>query len=94
MSVLVEKTVLMDESAIRRALTRISHEILEKNKGMDDIVLVGMGREVRYCSEAAASRLIHMAIVDVIYTGLAMQMPERYQENLEKMRAAIAEKRL
>ena len=42
MSVLVEKTVLMDESAIRRALTRISHEILEKNKGMDDIVLVGI----------------------------------------------------
>lgn len=59
-----------------------------------DIALVGMGREVRYCSEAAASRLIHMAIVDVLYTGLAMKMPERYQDNLEKMRAAIAEKRL
>ena len=42
MSVHVEKTVLMDESAIRRALTRISHEILQKHKGMDDIVLVGI----------------------------------------------------
>ena len=59
-----------------------------------DIVLVGMGREVRYCSEAAASRLIHMAIVDVLYTGLALRLPERYQTNLERMRAAIAEKRL
>lgn len=70
-----------------------SHATSELAKA-SDIVLVGMGREVRYCSEAAASRLIHMAIVDVLYTGLAMQMPERYQENLEKMRAAIAEKRL
>ena len=59
-----------------------------------DIVLVGMGREVHYCSEAAASRLIHMAIVDVLYTGLALQLPVRYQANLDKMRAAIAEKRL
>ena len=30
-----EKLVIMDETAIRRALTRIAHEILEKNKGVD-----------------------------------------------------------
>ena len=42
MPVLIDKTVLMDASGIRRALTRISHEILEKNKGMEDIVLVGI----------------------------------------------------
>lgn len=42
MPVLIDKTVLMDASGIRRALTRISHEILEKNKGMKDIVLVGI----------------------------------------------------
>ena len=42
MPVMIEKTVLMDAAAIRRALTRISHEILEKNKGMDDVVLVGI----------------------------------------------------
>ena len=42
MAVLIEKTVLMDAAAIRRALTRISHEILEHNKGMEDIVLVGI----------------------------------------------------
>ena len=37
-----DKTVLMDSECIRRALTRISHEILEKNKGVDNIVLVGI----------------------------------------------------
>jgi pyrimidine operon attenuation protein/uracil phosphoribosyltransferase len=39
---MVEKTVLMDSKAISRALTRISHEILEKNRGIDDVILVGI----------------------------------------------------
>lgn len=42
MSTMVEKTVLMDSKAISRALTRISHEILEKNRGIDDVILVGI----------------------------------------------------
>ena len=42
MATLVDKTVLMDEDAIRRALTRISHEIVERNKGTTGIVLVGI----------------------------------------------------
>ena len=33
---------LMDETAINRALTRISHEILEANKGAKELVLVGV----------------------------------------------------
>ncbi len=37
-----EKTILMDEAAETRALFRISHEILEKNKGASDIVLIGI----------------------------------------------------
>ena len=37
-----EKLVIMDEIAIRRALTRIAHEILEKNKGVEDLVLAGI----------------------------------------------------
>lgn len=37
-----KKTVLLDESAISRALTRIAHEILERNKGGDDLILVGI----------------------------------------------------
>ena len=37
-----EKAQLMDEKAIGRAITRISHEIIERNKGIEDIVLVGI----------------------------------------------------
>ena len=36
------KTVLFDAVAIDRALSRISHEIVEKNNGVSDIVLVGV----------------------------------------------------
>lgn len=38
------KATLLDENAIRRSLIRISHEIIEKNKGVEDIVLVGIKR--------------------------------------------------
>nr|WP_028307425.1 bifunctional pyr operon transcriptional regulator/uracil phosphoribosyltransferase PyrR [Desulfitibacter alkalitolerans] len=36
------KTVIMDENKIRRSLTRIAHEIIEKNKGTQDLVLIGI----------------------------------------------------
>ena len=35
-------TRLMDEPEIRRATTRIAHEILERNKGAEGLVLVGI----------------------------------------------------
>ena len=34
--------VVMDADRISRALTRIAHEIVERNKGVDDIALVGV----------------------------------------------------
>lgn len=34
--------VVLDESQISRSLTRMSHEILERNKGTEDIVLLGI----------------------------------------------------
>ena len=34
----------MDEAALGRALMRISHEITEKNRGVDNVVLVGIRR--------------------------------------------------
>ena len=37
-----EKTLLMDEKAIGRAIRRIAHEIIERNKGLDKTVLVGI----------------------------------------------------
>jgi len=36
------KTEIMDEKALDRALTRIAHEILERNKGVEDLVIIGI----------------------------------------------------
>ena len=38
------KAQIMDEKAMNRALSRIAHEIIEKNKGITNVVLVGIQR--------------------------------------------------
>ena len=37
-----QKAKLMDEKAIQRTLVRISHEIMEKNTGIHDVVIIGI----------------------------------------------------
>ena len=39
-----QKSQLMDEQALGRALMRISHEIIENNKGVDNLILIGIKR--------------------------------------------------
>ena len=38
MSTFVKKNVIMDTDAMRRAIVRIAHEIIERNKGVDNVV--------------------------------------------------------
>lgn len=52
-----EKAVVLDNQAIRRALTRVAHEIIEKNKGIDDCVIVGIKTRGIYLSNRIASRI-------------------------------------
>ncbi|MGE5371839.1 MAG: bifunctional pyr operon transcriptional regulator/uracil phosphoribosyltransferase PyrR [Solirubrobacterales bacterium] len=52
---LVEKAQVMDQTAIRRALTRIAHEIVERNKGVQDLVLIGIRRRGGPLAERLAS---------------------------------------
>ena len=39
-----KKALIMDEAQMRRSLTRMAHEIIERNKGVEDVVLVGIRR--------------------------------------------------
>lgn len=39
-----EKARLMDEAAVNRALMRLSHEIAERNRGVENVCLVGIRR--------------------------------------------------
>lgn len=38
----VDKVDVLDEPAVSRALTRIAHEVLERNKGTDGLVFIGI----------------------------------------------------
>jgi len=58
-----EKTVILDGAGIRRALTRISHEILERNKGLKDVVLIGIRSGGAYLASELGS------IIEVIEGG-------------------------
>ena len=37
-----KSAVVMDADRIARTLTRIAHEIVERNKGVDDLALIGV----------------------------------------------------
>ena len=38
----MSERIIMDDAAIQRTVTRIAHEILEYNKGTDNLILLGI----------------------------------------------------
>ena len=40
----MNNTVILDKNAVRRTIIRLSHEILERNSDMRNVVLVGIKR--------------------------------------------------
>jgi pyrimidine operon attenuation protein/uracil phosphoribosyltransferase len=62
---LIEKNVIMDEAAIRRALTRIAHEIIERNKGVEDCVIVGIKTRGIYLAQRLVERIEQIENVKV-----------------------------
>ena len=52
-----QKAILMDEKALQRALTRIAHEIIERNKGIENCVLVGIKTRGIYIAQRLANRI-------------------------------------
>jgi pyrimidine operon attenuation protein / uracil phosphoribosyltransferase len=66
--------VVMDKEGIDRCLTRIAYEILEKNKGMDDLVLVGIRTGGVYLAERLKKKIsgiegqeIPLGILDITF---------------------------
>jgi len=54
---LSEKAVILDADGIRRALTRIAHEIIERNKGVEEVALIGIRRRGVPLAERLAKRI-------------------------------------
>ena len=59
------KTILLDSLAIERALKRISHEIIENNKGVKNIVLLGIARGGIPVCEKLAANILNIEKVNV-----------------------------
>ena len=69
-----KKTQLMDEAQMRRTITRMAHEIIERNKGVEDVVLVGIRRRgepiARMLAEAIArveGAVLPVGTVDITF---------------------------
>ncbi|MBY6050426.1 bifunctional pyr operon transcriptional regulator/uracil phosphoribosyltransferase PyrR [Cytobacillus firmus] len=62
-----QKAIVLDDQAIRRALTRIAHEIIEKNKGIENCILIGIRTRGIYLANRLAERIeqIEGAKIDV-----------------------------
>ena len=51
----MEEKMILDEDGMRRSLTRMSHEIIERNKGVNDLILVGIKTRGEYLAKRIAS---------------------------------------
>jgi pyrimidine operon attenuation protein / uracil phosphoribosyltransferase len=54
------KATVMDAEQIRRSLSRIAHEIVERNRGAGDIVMVGVMRRGDHLARRLAARLTEL----------------------------------
>jgi pyrimidine operon attenuation protein/uracil phosphoribosyltransferase len=68
------KNQLMDAAQLRRCVTRMAHEIIERNKGVEDVVLVGIRRRgepmARMLSDAIArveGTQVPVGLVDITF---------------------------
>ena len=50
-------TELLDAPSMNRALTRIAHEIIERNKGIDECILVGIKTRGAFLARRLAERI-------------------------------------
>ncbi len=76
---LKEKALILDKTGIDRALIRIAHEILEKNKGAKDIVLVGIQHGGVHLSKRLAAKIREIEKIDIPVGSLDITM---YRDDL------------
>lgn len=64
--------VIFDEQDIRRAVTRIAHEIVERNRGCDDLLFIGihtrgvpLAKRIAACISEFEGKMIPVGAIDV-----------------------------
>ncbi|EPC73128.1 bifunctional pyrimidine regulatory protein PyrR uracil phosphoribosyltransferase, partial [Lacticaseibacillus paracasei subsp. paracasei Lpp41] len=73
---------VVDEVTMKRALTRISYEIIEQNKGLNDLVLVGIKTRGIYLAHRIAKRLEQLEGLQVPVGELDIQF---YRDDVHKI---------
>lgn len=76
---LKEKALILDRIGIDRVLTRVAHEILEKNKGARDLVLVGIQRGGVHLAKRLATKIREIEKIEVPVGSLDITM---YRDDL------------
>lgn len=72
---------ILDEQAIGRGLTRIAHEIIEHNKGVEDIVLLGIKTRGIPLAERIAAKIEQFEGIAVPCASIDITF---YRDDLEK----------
>src|SRR6056297_2569468 len=73
------KKELIDSAAMGRAITRIAHEILEKNKGTEDLALIGIRTRGVPLAERLAAKIEKIEGVKVLVGHLDITL---YRDDL------------
>ncbi len=73
------ETVILDQPAIGRALTRVAHEILEKNKGTRDVALIGIVRGGDHLARCLQKRIHEIEGVELPIGSIDITM---YRDDL------------
>jgi pyrimidine operon attenuation protein/uracil phosphoribosyltransferase len=79
-------SVILDSAAVNRALTRIAHEILERNKGADALVLLGIPTRGVFLARRIGAHIADFEKTDVPVGSLDVTM---YRDDL-RLRPARA----
>lgn len=79
------KIEVVNEAAIERALTRITYEIIEKNKGVDDLILAGIKTRGVFLARRIAERIsqLEKQSVDVLELDISYYRDDREDEEGE-----------
>ncbi len=88
---------IMDQDAIRRSLVRIAHEVVEKNKGVDNLILVGIKTRGSFLAKRMSEMISHFEGVDVPYCDIDIQFwrddkPKENVETIEKINYDVKDK--
>ncbi|MDR3191193.1 MAG: bifunctional pyr operon transcriptional regulator/uracil phosphoribosyltransferase PyrR [Lactobacillaceae bacterium] len=76
---------IVDAMAMQRALTRITYEIIEKNKGVNNLVIVGIKTRGVYIAQRIAERLQQLENAEIPVAELDIST---YRDDAQERRVA------